>query len=95
MEENVKVDDGNTTHKKSNIIRGRVISDRMNKTRIIKIETLVKHPLFKKLMRSTRKIKVHDENNESREGDLIEAVETNPLSKEKRHKMIKIVERVQ
>jgi len=74
-------------------IRGKVISDKMDKTRVILIETLKTHPLFKKAVHKSKHIKIHDERNESKEGDLVEAIETRPLSRDKRHRLFKIVER--
>lgn len=77
------------------IIQGRVVSEKNDKTRVILIETLITHPLFKKAMRKSKRIKIHDEKNESHEGDLVSAIETRPLSKEKRHRLFKILERAQ
>lgn len=74
-------------------VQGRVVSDKMDKTRVILIETLKIHPLLKKAVRKSQKLKIHDEKNESREGDLVSAIETRPLSADKRHRLFKIVER--
>ncbi len=82
------------THKKR-YIQGRVVSDKNDKTRVILIETLKMHPLFKKAIRRSVRIKIHDEANESKEGDLVLAYETRPLSREKRHMLEKIIERSQ
>ncbi len=75
------------------LIQGRVVSDISDKTRVILVETIVMHPVFKKSIRYSRKIKIHDEKNESKAGDLVSAVETRPLSRHKRHRLHKILER--
>jgi small subunit ribosomal protein S17 len=75
------------------LIQGRVVSDIADKTRVILVETFVMHPVFKKSIRYSRRIKIHDEKNESREGDLVSAIETRPLSRHKRHRLHKILER--
>lgn len=78
---------------KMRTIQGRVVSDRHDKTRVILVETLIGHPLLKKAMRRSHRIKIHDENNASKEGDLVIAVESNrPLSRHKRHRLLKILE---
>ncbi len=75
------------------IIQGKVISDKMNKTRVVYIEKNIMHPIFKKIIKRSKKVKIHDENNESKVGDIVQAIETRPLSKEKRHKLYKILKR--
>jgi len=75
------------------IVQGKVISDKMNKTRVVLIEKNVLHPLYKKVIKRSRKIKMHDENNETKVGDIVQAIETRPLSKEKRHTLYKIISR--
>ena len=72
---------------------GRVVSDKMDKTVIVAVETLVRHPLYGKIMRRTTKFKAHDEENSAGEGDVVEIVETRPLSREKRWRVSKIVEK--
>lgn len=72
------------------IREGVVVSDKMDKTVVVKIETLVKHPLFKKVIRRTTKLKAHDEKNVCRIGDKVQVMETRPLSKDKRWRVIKI-----
>ena len=72
---------------------GRVISDKMDKTIVISIETSVKHPLYKKIIKRTSRLKVHDENNECTVGDRVRVMETRPLSKEKRWRLVEIVEK--
>ncbi len=83
----------NTKPKVQKTVEGRVVSAKMNKTVVIQFETRKAHPLFKKITRKTTRLKVHDEKQECKEGDLILAVETRPLSKEKRHTLLKILER--
>jgi small subunit ribosomal protein S17 len=77
---------------KMRTIQGRVVSDKMDKTRVIRIETIKLHPIFRKSMKRTRRLKIHDEHNVSKEGDLVLAVETRPLSREKRHRLLKVLE---
>ena len=72
---------------------GRVVSDKMDKTVVIAIEDSVRHPLYKKIVKRTSKLKVHDENNECGVGDRIEVMETRPLSKDKRWRLVSIVEK--
>ena len=73
---------------------GKVVSDKMDKTIVVAIEDHVKHPIYKKIMKSTYKLKAHDENNECRVGDTVNVMETRPLSKDKRWRLVEIVERV-
>lgn len=75
------------------LVKGVVISDKMNKTRVVLIENKVMHPLYKKTIKRSKKIKMHDENNESKVGDVVIALETRPLSKEKRHTLYKILQK--
>ena len=63
---------------------GKVVSDKMDKTIVVAIADNVKHPLYKKIIKRTVKLKAHDENNECRIGDRVEVMETRPLSKDKR-----------
>ncbi|MDO4304288.1 MAG: 30S ribosomal protein S17 [Bacillota bacterium] len=72
---------------------GKVISDKMDKTIVVAIEEHVKHPLYKKVVKNTYKLKAHDENNECRIGDTVKVMETRPLSKDKRWRLVEIVER--
>ena len=72
---------------------GRVVSDKMDKTIVISIEDSVKHPLYKKVVKRTYKIKAHDENNECGIGDRVLVMETRPLSREKRWRLVEIVEK--
>ncbi len=72
---------------------GRVISDKMDKTIVVVIENNVKHPLYNKIVKKTYKLKAHDENNECRIGDRVRVMETRPLSKEKRWRLVSILEK--
>ena len=72
---------------------GTVVSDKMDKTIVVAIEDRVKHPLYKKIIKRTVKLKAHDENNECRIGDRVEVMETRPLSKDKRWRVINIIEK--
>lgn len=72
---------------------GRVVSDAMDKTVVVAVETHVRHPLYGKIMRRTTKFKAHDEANDAKVGDTVEIMETRPLSREKRWRVARIVER--
>ena len=72
---------------------GQVVSDKMDKTIVVAIEDSVRHPLYKKTMKRTYKLKAHDENNECGIGDTVEVMETRPLSKDKRWRLIRIIEK--
>jgi len=72
---------------------GKVVSDKMDKTIVVAVETRVKHPLYKKIIKRTYKLKAHDENNECAVGDVVKVMETRPLSKEKRWRLVEIVEK--
>ena len=72
---------------------GRVVSDKMDKTIVVAVEDHVKHPLYKKIVKRTYKLKAHDENNECRIGDKVKVMETMPLSKDKRWRLVEIMER--
>ncbi len=72
---------------------GKVISDKMDKTVVVAIEDFVKHPLYKKTVKKTYKLKAHDENNECKIGDTVKVMETRPLSKDKRWRLVEIIER--
>ena len=73
---------------------GKVVSDKMDKTIVVAIEEHVKHPLYKKVVKNTYKLKAHDENNECRIGDTVKVMETRPLSKDKRWRLVNIIEKV-
>lgn len=70
---------------------GRVVSDRMDKTVVVLVERLRRHPRYKKYIRHRKKFKVHDESNACNIGDMVKIVETRPLSKEKRWEVVEIV----
>jgi small subunit ribosomal protein S17 len=72
---------------------GRVVSDKMNKTIVVSVERLSRHPLYKRVIRLTTKFKAHDERNEARIGDTVRIVESRPLSATKRWRMVEIVAR--
>ena len=72
---------------------GKVVSDKMDKTIVVAIEDHVKHPLYGKIVKRTYKLKAHDENNECRVGDRVKVMETRPLSKDKRWRLVSIVEK--
>ena len=72
---------------------GKVVSNKMDKTIVVAIEDRVKHPLYKKIVDRTYKLKAHDENNECNIGDRVKVMETRPLSKDKRWRLVEIVEK--
>ena len=72
---------------------GKVVSDRMDKTIVVAVEDHVRHPLYNKIVKKTYKLKAHDENNECNIGDTVKVMETRPLSKDKRWRLVEIVER--
>jgi small subunit ribosomal protein S17 len=72
---------------------GKVVSNKMEKTVVVAVERLVRHPLYNKSIKNTVKFKAHDEQNECREGDTVEIMETRPLSKDKRWRVVEILER--
>jgi len=72
---------------------GQVVSDKMDKTIVVAVEDSVQHPLYKKTMKRTYKLKAHDENNECGIGDTVEVMETRPLSKDKRWRLVSIIEK--
>ncbi|MCX7572309.1 30S ribosomal protein S17 [Tumebacillus sp. DT12] len=71
---------------------GKVVSDKMDKTIVVAIEEQKKHPLYGKLVIVTTKFKAHDENNSAKVGDIVKIMETRPLSKDKRWRLVEIVE---
>ena len=73
---------------------GKVVSDKMDKTIVVAVEDHVKHPLYKKIVKRTYKLKAHDENNECRKGDTVKVMETRPLSKDNRWRLVEVVEKV-
>ena len=75
------------------VYRGRVVSDKMDKTITVKVETKKTHPLYGKRVEYSKKLKAHDENNEASIGDIVEIMETRPLSATRRYRLVKIVEK--
>ncbi len=73
---------------------GMVVSNKMDKTIVVAIEDRIQHPLYKKIIKSTYKLKAHDENNECSIGDKVRVMETRPLSKDKRWRLIEVLEKV-
>ena len=72
---------------------GVVVSDKMDKTVVVAVRDNVRHPLYNKIVKKTYKLKAHDENNECRVGDTVKVMETRPLSKDKRWRLVEIIER--
>jgi small subunit ribosomal protein S17 len=72
---------------------GTVVSDKMNKTVVVAVETSVAHPIYKKTVKKTYKLKAHDEENACKNGDKVLVMETRPLSKDKRWRVVEIVEK--
>lgn len=77
-------------HRKVRI--GRVVSDKMDKTVVVAVETYKKHPLYGKRVKYTKKFKAHDAENKAKVGDIVKIMETRPLSKDKRWRLVQIVE---
>jgi len=74
---------------------GTVSSDKMDKTITVRVETVKQHPLYKKTIRTSKKFKAHDENNEAKIGDVVKIMETRPLSKEKRWRLVEIIRKAE
>ena len=72
---------------------GKVVSDKMDKTIVVAVEDHVKHPLYRKIVKRTYKLKAHDEKNECKIGDTVKVMETRPLSKDKRWRLVEIMEK--
>jgi small subunit ribosomal protein S17 len=72
---------------------GKVVSDKMDKTVVVAVEMTVRHPLYNRTIRQTKKFKAHDENNEARTGDSVVIMETRPLSKDKRWRLVEITQK--
>ncbi len=75
------------------VFTGKIISDKMDKTRIVQVTRTIKHPFYGKVMKKTKKFAVNDSKNESHTGDSVSIVETRPLSKTKRWKLLKIIQK--
>jgi len=80
-----------TSRRKTRV--GKVVSDKMDKTIVVAVENRVPHPLYKKIIKRTYKLKAHDENNDCRTGDRVRVMETRPLSKDKRWRLVEIIEK--
>ena len=74
--------------------QGIVVSDKMDKTIVVKVASYDPHPKYKKIIETNKNYKAHDENNECDIGDIVEVMETRPLSKDKRYRLVRIVEKV-
>jgi small subunit ribosomal protein S17 len=72
-------------------LTGIVVSDKMDKTLVVSIDRLIKHPLYKKRVKRVKRFKVHDENNEAKKGQKVRIMETRPLSKEKRWRLVEVL----
>lgn len=75
------------------VMIGKVVSDKMDKTVVVAVETSVKHKVYNKIIKRTYKLKAHDENNECKIGDTVKVMETRPLSKDKRWRVVEIMEK--
>ncbi|MGA9174657.1 MAG: 30S ribosomal protein S17 [Thermoactinomyces sp.] len=80
-----------TTRRKVRV--GKVVSDKMDKTIVVAVETYKKHPLYGKRVKYTKKFKAHDAENQAKVGDMVRIMETRPLSKDKRWRLVEIVEK--
>ena len=89
LDETAKIDERND--RKLRI--GKVVSDKMQKTVVVSVERLVQHPLYKKSIKQTTRFKAHDENNDSHTGDIVKIMETRPLSKDKRWRVVEILQK--
>lgn len=74
------------------ILEGKVVSDKMEKTRVLAVEERKMHPVYKKIIRRTRRYKFHDEENRARTGDIVRVVETRPISKDKHWRLLDVLE---
>ncbi len=72
---------------------GKVVSNKMDKTIVVAVEDHVKHPLYSKIVKRTYKLKAHDENNDCNIGDTVKVMETKPISKDKRWRLVEIIDR--
>ncbi|BAU26096.1 small subunit ribosomal protein S17 [Aneurinibacillus soli] len=75
------------------VVLGKVVSDKMDKTIVVLVETYKKHPLYGKRVKYSKKFKAHDEQNTAKIGDLVKIMETRPLSKDKRWRLVEVVEK--
>ena len=89
-----KIVNQETTRNRRKVLRGVVVSNKMDKTGVVEITRKVPHPLYKKVVTKTTRFKFHDENNECSIGDTIEVMETRPLSKDKYFRLVRVIEKV-
>ncbi|MGN1351278.1 MAG: 30S ribosomal protein S17 [Clostridia bacterium] len=75
------------------VLVGTVVSNKMDKTIVVAVETNVKHPMYKKIVKRTYKLKAHDEENVCQVGDIVKVMETRPLSKDKRWRLVEVIEK--
>ena len=75
------------------VLVGTVVSNKMDKTIVVAVETNVKHPMYKKIVKRTYKLKAHDEENNCEIGDKVKVMETRPLSKDKRWRLVEVIEK--
>ena len=75
------------------VMTGTVVSNKMDKTIVVAVETSVKHPIYGKIVKKTYKLKAHDEENQCQRGDRVKVMETRPLSKDKRWRLVEVVEK--
>ncbi|CDD27101.1 MAG: 30S ribosomal protein S17 [Clostridia bacterium] len=75
------------------VMTGTVVSNKMDKTIVVAVETSVKHPIYGKIVKKTYKLKAHDEENQCQIGDRVKVMETRPLSKDKRWRLVEVVEK--
>ncbi|HEU5128050.1 MAG TPA: 30S ribosomal protein S17 [Glycomyces sp.] len=83
----------NETRNRRKVLEGVIVGDKMDKTAVVEVEDRKKHPLYGKVLRSTKKYKAHDENNQCGVGDRVSIMETRPLSKTKRWRVVEILEK--
>jgi len=93
MSDNINETPENSPRGRRKVRQGRVESNKMQQTIVVAIEQIIRHPLYGKTMRRTKKFKAHDENNDCGIGDTVEIMETRPISKDKRWRVVRIVER--
>ena len=93
MTEMTEATDKNTARNARKTRVGLVVSDKMEKTVVVSIERRVQHPVYGKMIRRTKKLKAHDETNDAKTGDTVRIMETRPMSKDKRWRVVEIVER--
>jgi len=85
------MNESRTTQRK--VLTGTIVSDKMDKTIVVLVERKVPHPLYKKVVKQSKKYKAHDEKNEGAVGDIVEIMETRPLSKDKYFRLLRVVEK--